>query len=52
MQWGVLKPDVFATVMDFFASNLPVMNEEALEDDAGKYILGASGAKNLLYLKI
>ncbi|XDV48495.1 hypothetical protein PO909_017900 [Leuciscus waleckii] len=26
-QWKVLKPDVFATIMDFFTSGLPVVNE-------------------------
>jgi len=31
--WPVLKPDIFATIMDFFASNLPVMNEEFAEED-------------------
>ncbi|KAK2577466.1 hypothetical protein KPH14_003568 [Odynerus spinipes] len=27
MEWGVLKPEIFATIMDFFASGLPVLNE-------------------------
>ncbi|XP_055024434.1 NFU1 iron-sulfur cluster scaffold homolog, mitochondrial isoform X1 [Misgurnus anguillicaudatus] len=26
-EWKVLKPDVFATIMDFFTSGLPVVNE-------------------------
>ncbi|XP_051964704.1 NFU1 iron-sulfur cluster scaffold homolog, mitochondrial-like [Xyrauchen texanus] len=26
-EWKVIKPDVFATIMDFFSSGLPVVNE-------------------------
>uniref|UniRef100_A0A673HEA0 NFU1 iron-sulfur cluster scaffold homolog, mitochondrial n=2 Tax=Sinocyclocheilus rhinocerous TaxID=307959 RepID=A0A673HEA0_9TELE len=26
-EWKVIKPDVFATIMDFFTSGLPVVNE-------------------------
>uniref|UniRef100_A0A8C2HW74 NFU1 iron-sulfur cluster scaffold homolog (S. cerevisiae) n=1 Tax=Cyprinus carpio TaxID=7962 RepID=A0A8C2HW74_CYPCA len=26
-EWRVIKPDVFATIMDFFTSGLPVVNE-------------------------
>lgn len=29
MEWKVIKPDVFAAIMDFFASGLPVVNEGA-----------------------
>lgn len=32
VEWRVMKPDIFATIMDFFASGLPVMNEEAVEE--------------------
>ncbi len=28
MEWQVLKPEVFATIMDFFSSGVPVVNEE------------------------
>ena len=27
VEWKLLKPEIFATVMDFFASGLPVLNE-------------------------
>eukprot|EP00795_Rhopilema_esculentum_P008220 gene8220-14157_t len=37
VSWAVLKPDIFATIMDFFASNLPVMNEEFPEDEADSF---------------
>lgn len=29
VEWRVLKPEIFATIMDFFNSGLPVVNEEA-----------------------
>lgn len=29
MEWRVLKPEIYAVVMDFFASGLPVVNEDA-----------------------
>jgi len=29
-EWQVLKPDIFGTVMDFFATGLPVVTEENL----------------------
>jgi len=41
VEWKVVKPEIFATIMDFFASGLPLVNENAkpsvdteiLEDD-------------------
>lgn len=27
VDWKILKPEIFATIMDFFASGLPVLNE-------------------------
>ncbi|XP_062399165.1 NFU1 iron-sulfur cluster scaffold homolog, mitochondrial [Sardina pilchardus] len=29
MEWKVIKPDVFATIMDFFTTGLPVLNDDA-----------------------
>lgn len=26
-EWGVLKPEIFATIMDFFASGLPLVHD-------------------------
>ena len=38
VEWRVLKPEIFATIMDFFNSGLPVVNEEAKPSaDTGKY---------------
>ncbi|XP_071256364.1 NFU1 iron-sulfur cluster scaffold homolog, mitochondrial-like [Salvelinus alpinus] len=28
LEWKLIKPDVFAAIMDFFTSGLPVVNEE------------------------
>ncbi|XP_072915041.1 NFU1 iron-sulfur cluster scaffold homolog, mitochondrial-like isoform X1 [Hemitrygon akajei] len=33
VQWKLLKPDVYATIMDFFASGLPVVTSEDLPSD-------------------
>ncbi|KAF7265803.1 hypothetical protein GWI33_020878 [Rhynchophorus ferrugineus] len=27
VEWKIIKPEIFATIMDFFATNLPVLNE-------------------------
>jgi len=32
----LLKPDIYATIMDFFASGLPVVTDEAPRADTGK----------------
>ncbi|KAF0033426.1 hypothetical protein F2P81_013492 [Scophthalmus maximus] len=29
LEWNVIKPDVFAAIMDFFTSGLPVVNEDS-----------------------
>jgi Fe-S cluster biogenesis protein NfuA len=34
MQWRVIKPQVFATIMDFFASGVPVINEQSTDGQA------------------
>ncbi|KAG5876394.1 hypothetical protein JTB14_010504 [Gonioctena quinquepunctata] len=33
VEWKILKPDIFATIMDFFASGLPVLNEASPNQD-------------------
>ncbi|KAJ8378075.1 hypothetical protein AAFF_G00248700 [Aldrovandia affinis] len=33
LEWKVIKPDVFAAIMDFFTSGLPVVNEDAPHAD-------------------
>ncbi|XP_069474995.1 NFU1 iron-sulfur cluster scaffold homolog, mitochondrial isoform X1 [Ambystoma mexicanum] len=33
IDWNLIKPDIYATIMDFYASGLPVVNEEAARAD-------------------
>ncbi|RLV84499.1 hypothetical protein DV515_00016165, partial [Chloebia gouldiae] len=33
LDWNLLKPDIYATIMDFFASGLPVVTDEAPKTD-------------------
>lgn len=37
VDWQVLKPQIFATIMDFFATGLPLISEEDTPADTGKY---------------
>jgi Fe-S cluster biogenesis protein NfuA len=29
--WTIMKPDIYATIMDFFAANIPIVNEAAAQ---------------------
>lgn len=51
MEWGILKPEIFATIMDFFASGLPILNESQPSPDTRmkKYFLKL--IKNFFYNK-
>lgn len=33
LDWGVVKPDIFATIMDFFSTGLPVLSEAQPSED-------------------
>jgi Fe-S cluster biogenesis protein NfuA len=35
LDWNLLKPDIYATIMDFFASGLPLITEETPSGEAG-----------------
>ncbi|XP_042636780.1 NFU1 iron-sulfur cluster scaffold homolog, mitochondrial [Orycteropus afer afer] len=35
LDWNLLKPDIYATIMDFFASGLPLITEETSSGEAG-----------------
>lgn len=37
VDWKILKPEVFATVMDFFASGLPIVTDAKPSGDTRKY---------------
>lgn len=35
LDWNLLKPDIYATIMDFFASGLPLVTEETSSGEPG-----------------
>lgn len=35
-EWKLMKPEIFATIMDFFASGLPVLNDGVPNADTRK----------------
>ena len=35
IDWVLIKPNIFASVMDFFASNLPIFTDEVPRSDTG-----------------
>lgn len=43
MEWKELKAEVFATVMDFFATGVPVISEEQAPSDTGDVLSSAGG---------
>ena len=38
-EWILLKPEIFATIMDFFISGLPVLHENYQDSPAGNVFL-------------
>ena len=43
MDWALIKPDLFAVITDFFASNLPVVKENMDQTDAGTSTKDSTG---------
>ena len=39
IDWVLIKPNIFATVMDFFASNVPIFTDEVPRSDTGVCLL-------------
>lgn len=37
VDWRVLKPEIYATVMDFFATGVPILTDETAPTDTGTY---------------
>nr|CAD7448347.1 unnamed protein product [Timema bartmani] len=35
VEWKLLKPEIFATIMDFFSSGLPILTEDSPPSDTG-----------------
>ena len=47
MEWKVIKPDVFAAIMDFFTSGLPVVSEDSKPSaDTGKGLSHLHGSED------
>jgi hypothetical protein len=38
IQWQVLKPEIYGAIMDFFSTNLPVVDENAEEPAGSKRV--------------
>lgn len=36
-EWGILKPELFAVIMDFFASGLPILTDAKPSSDTRNY---------------
>lgn len=36
VDWKIIKPEIFATIMDFFASGLPILNDATPNSDTRK----------------
>uniref|UniRef100_A0A803SZF7 Scaffold protein Nfu/NifU N-terminal domain-containing protein n=1 Tax=Anolis carolinensis TaxID=28377 RepID=A0A803SZF7_ANOCA len=36
VDWNLIKPDIYATIMDFYASGLPVVTDEAPRPETGE----------------
>lgn len=37
IEWVVLKPEIYATIMDFFASGLPILTDAKPTSDTRKF---------------
>ena len=37
--WQVIKPEVYATIMDFYASNLPILTEVQPSSETGTFVV-------------
>ncbi|KAK2092623.1 nifu-like protein [Saguinus oedipus] len=45
LDWNLLKPDIYATIMDFFASGLPLVTEETPSGEADVCKLDDTGSE-------
>lgn len=37
-EWSILKPELFAVIMDFFASGLPILTDAKPNSDTRKFV--------------
>jgi hypothetical protein len=38
IQWQILKPEIYGAIMDFFSTNLPVVDEDAEPSTSSKRV--------------
>ena len=38
VEWQILKPEIYAVIMDFYASGLPVLTEEKPSSDTSNAV--------------
>jgi hypothetical protein len=38
IQWQVLKPEIYGAIMDFFSTNLPVVDDDAEQPTSSKRV--------------
>lgn len=38
IQWQILKPEIYGAIMDFFSTNLPVIDEDAQPAESSKTV--------------
>lgn len=50
--WGLLKPEIFAVIMDFFASGLPIVNERKPNADTGNENSSVKTSHHILFIHL
>ena len=50
-EWRLMKPEIFATIMDFFSSGLPVINEDMEATPRDTEILGKDSSRQVLWIR-
>lgn len=50
--WGLLKPEIFAVIMDFFASGLPIVNERKPNADTGNENSRVKTSHHILFIHL
>lgn len=45
VDWNLIKPDIYATIMDFYASGLPIVTEEVPRTDTGTVAGSEAGSR-------
>lgn len=53
VEWKLLKPEIFATIMDFFASGLPILSDATPNSDTRKKMVDSvwSGLQKVFFFR-